>query len=235
MKEHAQDPSKRVPQHLLAYECVELVHGELEAKKAQAEHRAVFRRGKVSLSSLAGSAGEMAPRSEGPQSASLNPFAPQVNSTNAPSLNLTLPRSLVIGQPWPRILWSAGLAKTRSEGHRLVNNQGAYVGSRPAKLGGMAEEELKFTPIKDFRPEIPEHFLIGGDMLVLRVGKWNVRICKIVSDEEYEALGLENPAPGWEELLEERRKGRWSDGSRERVKTGPQRERSGDEGRQEEM
>jgi len=212
MEEHEKDPSKRVPHHVLAYEAVELVHGELEAKKAQSEHRAVFSRGKVSLSSLADSKRETkTPTKDGEfQSPSLNPHAPQVNAANSPNLNVTLPRSLVIDQPWPRILWSAGLVKSKAEGQRLVTNQGAYVGSRPAQLGGMAEEELKFTPIKDFRPENPKHFLVEGNMLVLRVGKWNVRIVRVVDDNEFveRYLDQNRAPPGWLDMLEETSRGR---------------------------
>jgi tyrosyl-tRNA synthetase len=36
-------------------------------------------------------------------------------------------------------------------------------------------------------------------VLVLRTGKWNVKLIEVISDVEYEQKGLS--APGWEEFM----------------------------------
>ena len=57
-----------------------------------------------------------------------------------------------------------------------------------------------------------EQFIVDGNLLVLRVGKWKVKMVKIVSDEEFEEGELD--APGWKEW-----KGgqRWGEGEDEGV------------------
>ncbi len=209
MEKHERDPSKRVAQKLLAQEVVHLVHGEEAAKQAQTEHSMFFRSGSrtvVSDSSAGqpsnadnGSATSDKSATEGFASQLLNKHAPQTNWKNAPPASLTLPKSLVYNQSFPRILYAAGLVNSRSEGHRMVSKQGAYVGSAPGQVGGMGDE-VKFTPIKTFDPTMPQHFIQDGDLLLLRVGKWKVKVCKIIEDEEFEKAGLD--VPGWKEFKE---------------------------------
>lgn len=62
--------------------------------------------------------------------------------------------------------------------------------------------ELEFTPIVNWKPEMTQRFIVDGNLLVLRVGKWKVKIVKVVSDEEFELEGLD--APGWKEWKEGR-------------------------------
>ncbi|OCL11771.1 hypothetical protein AOQ84DRAFT_286537 [Glonium stellatum] len=212
MQSHIQDPSKRVAQHLLAYEFVELAHGASAAKNAEIQHKQMFSQGTgtIHLSALKEGVsqeqeGEPAAKdginSKNPQesymSPSLNPKAPAVSSQNAPSKHTVLPRSLVFGQAFPKILHAAGLASSKGEGHRLVMNQGAYVASDPSQAGRMGDA-LTWLPIKNFDPELAKHFILEGNLLVLRVGKWNIRMCRIIDDEEFEAQGLS--CPGWEEF-----------------------------------
>lgn len=40
-------------------------------------------------------------------------------------------------------------------------------------------------------------------LLILRVGKWKMRVCRIVTDERFESMGLEAP-PGWREVQSEK-------------------------------
>ncbi|KAI9778631.1 MAG: tyrosyl-tRNA synthetase [Candelina submexicana] len=186
--EHMQHPHERKAQHILARDFVELVHGEEEAKDAKARHQLLF---------PSRSAPVRAEAPKGDWSNPLNPHAPQTTQNNAPSANVTLPASLVYDQPIARVLYHAGLVSSKGEGHRLAQNQGAYVGSRPAGGGGMPDE-LKFSPVKLWDPKLTQDYIVDGDLLILRVGKWKVKIVKILSDEEFVKLGLD--APGWKEV-----------------------------------
>lgn len=191
MVEHAKEPSKRHAQHTLARDFVELIHGEQEAKDAEARHRMLFG---------GRSSEEAAVPVTGDVSSSLNPKAPHTNWNNAPSINVTLPTSLIHHQPIARVLYSAGLVSSRAEGHRLAQSQGAYIGSRADGRGKMSDD-LAFTPIKLWDPFRTKDYLVDGDLMILRVGKWKVKVVKVVSDEEFERQGLS--APGWKELTEE--------------------------------
>lgn len=207
MAEHRQAPEKRKAQHLLASEFVELVHGPKEALDASKQHAALFQnRGKLSISDLqsftapstvnpAALAGVTPTGKQGLQSASLDSTTPPTTQ-NSPEASATiiLPRSLVYDTPLPRVLFHAGLVNSRSEGHRLVANQGAYVGSKPDALGGL-DGELTWAPCKVLPGSETQKYLVEGELLVLRVGKWKVRVVKVVPDEEFEG-----DAPGWAEF-----------------------------------
>ena len=130
---------------------------------------------------------------------SLNPSAPHITAANAPSSHLTLPKSLIYNQPISRVLFAAGLVGSRSEGHRLASNQGAYIGAKHGFTAGMGDE-LSFSPIVNWKPEETAKYVIDGELLILRVGKWKVRIVKVVSDEEFDEQSLD--APGWREWKE---------------------------------
>lgn len=116
-----------------------------------------------------------------------------------------LPRSLVAGAPFTRILWHAGITGTKSEAARLVKSGGVYVASSsPTGAGENAEaaEGLKFAQIKDQKPELLESYVNDG-LIVLRTGKWKVRIVEVVDDEVFQRDGKDAP-PGWEEFKESR-------------------------------
>ena len=191
MDEHVKDPSKRHAQHALAGDVVAMVHGASEAKDAEASHRMLFssRPGQAKPASISGDL-----------SNSLNKTAPQTNSYNMPPVSIVLPTSLIYHQSIARILYAAGLVSSRSEGHRLAANQGAYIGSRADGTGRMSDD-LTFTPVKLFAPYRTKDYIIDGDLLILRVGKWKLKVIKIVSDEEFERRGL--TAPGWKEEADE--------------------------------
>lgn len=207
VKESAQDPSKRLAQHRLAHEVLSLVHSEADAATAQEQHAAFFNRRTSPPAST-----EPLPVSHPPNprlttvpanappdvSSQLNKYAPITTAFNSPSMHITLPSSLVVSQPIARILYSAGLVASRSEGHRLCAQQGAYAGSRPGDSGTMGDD-LEYTPCKNWEPSETNRFIIDNQLLILRVGKWKVKIIKIVSDEEFEAQGL--TCPGWKEEI----------------------------------
>ena len=58
-------------------------------------------------------------------------------------------------------------------------------------------DSLEFSPALNWHADETEKYVIDGCLIILRVGKWKVKIVKIVSDDEFERLGL--TAPGWKE------------------------------------
>jgi len=203
MEKQKEDPSKRVAQHLLAYEFVELVHGKEEADAVSLQHRQLFR--------SRSSTGEPSPMPRKPNAAanpqsstaqfenpqSGNRYASQTNFANMPNARVTLPKSLVYNQQFNKILWSAGLVSSKGEGHRVITNNGAYVGSRPGDSGPMSDD-LAFTPIRPWPSEKTQDYIMNDNLLMLKLGKWKFKMVEIVSDEDFRAQGL--TAPGWEEL-----------------------------------
>ena len=196
MQEHEAQPSKRIAQHRLALDVVELVHGATLAREAEHQHSLIFNPNLISNPISITKPAEGNVQKSEDANALLNPLAKPVTSQNAPSPHTTLPRSLVYKQPFSRVLYAAGLVSSRSEGHRLISKGGAYVGSRPSNAGPI-KNQLDYTPIQNWSADETEKFVIGDDLLLLRVGKWKVKIAKIVSDEEFEYRGL--TAPGWKE------------------------------------
>ncbi|SMR44438.1 unnamed protein product [Zymoseptoria tritici ST99CH_3D1] len=176
MIEHAADPGKRKAQHLLASEVLELVHGPEEAVKTRAEHQSMR---KPTLGSLASSSADAA----SDQSASGAQAAQRTR----------LPKSLVYNTPFGRIFYHAGLVSTKSEGARLVTKGGAYVAT-PGEQSADQSGGLNFVQVKDQQPAEIEGLVMGG-LLVLRLGKWKVRVIEVVDDADYESSG--QSAPGW--------------------------------------
>lgn len=202
MEEQNKDPSKRVAQHALAAEFVELIHGKQEADAVALQHRQLFRSRSSTAepTPLQKNSSPPAGHAQSPTSGFVNPqsgnqYAPQTNFSNMPSIQVTLPESLVYGQNFHKILWSAGLVSSKGEGHRIVTNKGAYVGSRPGDSGPMSDD-LAFTPILTWPAEKTKDFIVDGNILFLKLGKWKFKTVKIISDEEFKRLGLS--APGWE-------------------------------------
>ncbi|KAJ9401929.1 hypothetical protein DTO282F9_1219 [Paecilomyces variotii] len=211
MEEHVKEPSRRVAQHRLAREFVELIHGEEDADATVQQHRQLF----GSQSSPPGPVTEPAlkidpsvletgatrsPSAGFDNMQSGNKHAPQTHFGNMPAPRITLPRSLVYNQPLNRVLWSAGLVSSKSEGQRIIANKGAYVGSRAGDTGEMSDD-LSFTPIKTWPAEKTQEFIIGGDLLILKLGKWKFKMVQIISDEEFRERGL--TARGWQEVEQE--------------------------------
>lgn len=189
MAKHAADPGKRVAQHLLACEVLELVHGPEVAARTKGEHLAMRN---PNLSSLlqksAGSSTEAAENQAGGDTAK----------------RTLLPRSLVSGAPLTRVLWHAGLAGTKSEAARLVKSGGVYVASLSStsdpEQDPSADAALAFTPVDAKRGAADVATFIRDGLLVLRLGKWKVRVVEIVDDDLFEGEG--GVVPGWEEWRE---------------------------------
>lgn len=159
MQEHKADPAKRKAQHLLAGEVLELVHGPQEAAKTRAEHQAMRA---PTLASL------------------LKPTSSQGGSTagEQSAQRIQLARSLVHNVPFARILFHAGLVGTKSEGARTIAKGGAYV-AVPADSSQAGGEGLDFVPITSERPADAQN-LVVNDLLILRLGKWKVRVIEVV-------------------------------------------------------
>lgn len=192
IKEHNEAPHERKAQHILARNFLELVHGDEEAKAAEAQHRLLF--GKPTLASLLETPAKevtsenlaKGDEKKGPTPITLN---------NAPSLNVTLPRS-ILTKSIGKIVYAAGLASSNSEGHREVSKGAMHIGAAPAQKKAMGDSELKFTPIKNWVIEDTSKFLIGDDLLVLRKGKHNIRIVKLIDDAEWANSGRKYPGEG---------------------------------------
>lgn len=203
MEEQNKDPSQRVAQHALAYEFVHLVHGKGEADAVALQHRQLFRPRSSTgePTPLIPSKPPAGPHPQSPVFGMITPesgnkWAPQTNFANMAGSKVILPRSLVYNQPFNKILWSAGLVSSKSEGHRVIVNNGARVGHRAG--GGTMSDDLSFTPIKTWTVDRTEEFIVEGNLLMLRMGKWKFKTVHIISDKEFRERGLS--APGWAEF-----------------------------------
>ncbi|KAI9662682.1 MAG: tyrosyl-tRNA synthetase [Alyxoria varia] len=139
----------------------------------------------------------------------LNPHAPQADK-GAAGTQIILPRSLVVDQPISRILYSAGFVTSRSEGHRLVESKGVYYGSRAGSKDPLPDQ-VTFTHASNQNQYKIHNAIIRDNadgtmdregeegILILRAGKWRVRVLRLVSDAKFEEMGLPDP-PGWREL-----------------------------------
>ena len=185
MEEHDKDPAKRIAQHKLAHAVLRLVHGEKLARETEEEHRKLFNKSSVP--------GLQTDHNENRSAELVDRVV--LNRDHAPFNTLVLPKSLIYNQRISRVLYHAGLVSSRSEGHRMVTKKGVYLGARPAGTGTMGEN-VDFSPAADWDGALTEKYIIG-DTLIIRLGKWKVKIIKIISDEEFEKQGLS--APGWKD------------------------------------
>lgn len=179
MKEHLADPGKRKAQHLLATEVLELVHGREEAERTRAEHEAMRNPTLASLTKT------VSPKTGEPTS----------GQQSAAEKRIVLPKSLVRDTPLGRILYHAGLAASKSEGARTVQKGGVYIAVGNGAAG--EHEGLSFVPAGDQSTEKIAHIADEG-RLILRLGKWKVRVIEVVDDDEFETLDLD--VPGWTEF-----------------------------------
>ena len=209
MIEQSAAPEKRNAQHKLASEFVELIHGQQAAQTAEEQHRQLFSKN-LSLGDIQSQSKSAPPLKRQPNfnaipedsHPSLNKSAPPQDMHTHASNTCVLPRSLIYQQPLSRILWSAGLVATKSEGNRLILNGGVYIGGAADGKQQMGDQ-LSYTPAdtKKARWEELEKYVIkgedGDDLLILRTGKWRVKIVRVVSDRVFGERGLS--APGWDE------------------------------------
>lgn len=216
MRAHREDESRRIPQHLLARELVELAHGAAAAKITQQTHRNAFGGGsntfylgivRDALDKAKVASSKALPAEEQKLLQYKKHFATQGSSTNTTEptqtafnfdalANLTyLPLSLVENAKFSHILHAAGLVSSRSEGHRLISSKGAYV---LVPNSGSIEQPLRFQWMPIDQDAKPQRFLVDFEALVLRVGKNKIKICKIENDDDFKRKGLS--CPGWGEM-----------------------------------
>ncbi|ORY68592.1 tRNA synthetase class I [Pseudomassariella vexata] len=205
MAEHSRDPSKRVAQHILAYEVVALVHSDQLAKDTQMQHRTLYATKTGNTNNGTDELYAVAPSSGQPERASwpddIHKVTPTVQKAAEFKVDIELPESLILGKSIQRILHASGLASSASDAHRLTLAQGAYIGGSPGQPSqtnkGMPLGELTFTPVKAWFPSDTKNFLIAGKLLILRRGKHFIRVVKMISDEEWKASGKIYPGePG---------------------------------------
>lgn len=191
VEQHMQDPSKRIAQHTLARELVEIVHGPEEANEAERQHRYMY--GNKSEEEVPAVV----------QADELETFEAEQQAhryttiNNRPKVNVQLPASVIHGLSIGRILYAAGLAVSAAEGHRLATQQAVYIGGMNRKDSGIREPMLdgnvSWTRVKTWHTEDTAKFLVHGDLLMLRRGKNMLKIIQVVPDEEYDASGKSYP------------------------------------------
>ncbi|RDA90750.1 hypothetical protein CP533_2977 [Ophiocordyceps camponoti-saundersi (nom. inval.)] len=175
MEEHWLDPTKRVAQHELAFQVLCLVHGTQRAKLEATQH-SVMHQGAV----------------DNCAKWSLDSPHP-VDPNNAPNSDIQLPDS-VMDLPPGKILLAAGLVGSTSDGHRLVSCEGAYVAAQTGnEHRSLVPGSLSWIPMKLWFPGESRKFLIDGKLLILRKGKHNIRIIRLLSDEEWGRRGVLYP------------------------------------------
>lgn len=220
MSQQRHDESKRLAQHILAKEIVELAHGAADAKKAVAAHQEAFGHGTNTFA--LGSLRKALSDTKGPGCPAAQPlnkkeqdllaykqtFAASATAQATPGTTferpkvedykiVTLPVTMLQAGSFPRILHAAGLASSKSEGHRLIAKKGAYV-VVPNSGSIETPTALKWVTIEPGVAADPNHFLVDWEALILRSGKSKIQICRVVTEELFIAEGL--TCPGWDEF-----------------------------------
>lgn len=83
-----------------------------------------------------------------------------------------LPRQEVLGEYLTKVAAMAGAVKSRSEAEKLARQGGLYVG-----IGAGVANGLRKAGVKE---RAQEDLLVGGQVLLLRVGKGGMSIIKVV-------------------------------------------------------
>lgn len=196
MTEHRQDESKRVAQHKLAYEFTELIHGLGAAQECEKQHQALFKRN-MSLEEIISLAKKAQPTTtdvvDGHPAVSKNAKPQSLDKYS--TAQAKLPRSAVLEKPLSHVLWSAGLAASKTEAQKLINNKGAYIGAQSTGKGAMADS-LTYSPIMSSAWNWWKPYIMEDHLLILRTGKWRVKIIDIIPDEDFTAQGLSCPGFG---------------------------------------
>lgn len=97
--------------------------------------------------------------------------------------HIILSESKVLGQPFATILHNAGIASSLSEGKRMIKGGGVYVARRAEEEGS---EELSFVPVHSLPTGVTVEELLIERQLILRLGKWKVRVVQVVDDSLFD-------------------------------------------------
>ncbi|EHL01867.1 putative Tyrosyl-tRNA synthetase, mitochondrial [Glarea lozoyensis 74030] len=188
VQEHLLDPSARKAQHMLARELVELVHGPHEAKAVEEQHRLLFQKKSANVLD------DASEHASSPQiSANPHPDPNYITLNNRPKINVQLPASVLETLSIARIVFAAGLAASATEAHQLVQNHGIQIGGMAGKAKSSEPGFVIWTKVAAWKNEETAKYLIGGDLLMLKRGKHNVRVIQVVPDEEYTSSGRTYP------------------------------------------
>lgn len=198
MIQHSADPSRRIAQHLLASEVLELVHGAADAEKARKKHEQMRKPTVKSLKKRTPPAEqsekeEVEPVKKPTTKASTSEVfseddiahetvTDEVSEAEDPGISeqrIMLAESKVLGLPFAHILHNAGLAASRGEGTRMINAGGVYVARRSEEEGS---EDLNFVPVKGVPDGVKVEELLIDGQLVLRLGKWKVRVMEVMEE-----------------------------------------------------
>jgi tyrosyl-tRNA synthetase len=224
MERQSEDLSRRIAQHLLAREIVELAHGAAAAKEAEMAHKEAFSHGTsfYSLNVLRNTL--QRDREQSKSTKATNPLTTELllhkkkYLTSSPSATpnenqnastadrtasvVTIPASFLRKGSFPHVLYASGLVFSRKEGRRSIESRGAYVvvpnSGRVENPNGLRWEQIP----SDFQDVDPNHYLVDYEALVLRVGKSKIQVCRLIADERFEAEGLS--CPGWEDIKAKR-------------------------------
>ncbi|KAI4098938.1 MAG: hypothetical protein L6R37_006236 [Teloschistes peruensis] len=201
MVEHESDASRRVAQRRLAREVLMMVHGDAEVKAVEAQHGILFKPSRTALKREARAARTpQEPEQKPTKPADLSPLLNGGAGPDkiSPAGQVILPRSLVVNQQLGRVFYAAGLVSSRSEGHRLIAKQGAWIGSVAGPQHRAMPDHVEFTRAGNWTSDYINKFIIDDQLLIIRAGKWRVRVINIVADSEFERLGLD--VSGWQDF-----------------------------------
>ncbi|KAI8937815.1 hypothetical protein NX059_005511 [Plenodomus lindquistii] len=218
MMKQRKDESRRFAQHFLAKEIVELAHGAADAKKAETAHKEAFSSGtntfalgalRRALSTDNEPKTQTKPLSENEKRliaykqayAASSDTQATSSAANEPRKRedhnvVTLPLSMLQAGSFPRVLFAAGLATSKSDAQRLIAKKGAYV-VVPNSGSEECPTAFKWATIEPGVSADPNEYLVDWEALVLRSGKSKIQICRVVKDEQFKAEGL--TCPGWDD------------------------------------
>jgi tyrosyl-tRNA synthetase len=192
VSEHTSQPEKRLAQHLLASEFLALAYGRETASQTAAEHtsRASSRRVINIREHLEESKNEaVAHLKDGPkiENMSLDIKAPAATASNSHPQTFTVTKEFLETNTFASLLYAVGLVGSKSEAHRLIGNHGAYVGGQPSKNPGDLPDDVTWRKITNTTIGAPAAYVVwSGDkgLLLLRVGKWKVRIVRVYPQDK---------------------------------------------------
>ncbi|RDI85040.1 hypothetical protein Vi05172_g5024 [Venturia inaequalis] len=168
MKEHIQSPEKRLAQHKLAREFVELVHGAEDAETAEKQHRFLFAQSSLKKEDV---------------------FKSEPDAV--------LPSSMMIGSPFAIALKLAGLSKTNSQGARLIKSGGGYLLLSSSSENAEEGISFVPIVSLDTHLVSAHHLMSTAESewprIVMRSGKRKVCVVELVSDKEMRKRRLSFP------------------------------------------
>lgn len=102
--------------------------------------------------------------------------------------HIILAESRVLSLPLPTVLHNAGLASSKSEASRMISGGGVYV-ARIAEPkgngGGWESQQLEFVALRNLEEGTKVEDLLIEKKLVLRLGKWKVRVVEVLDEEVF--------------------------------------------------